>query len=81
MKDPRSKIKGEALVEFETKQIRDAVNAKAANLANYGQEVGMRLELPDHLQKNFRLLMNVAYDLKRKNPELRRNIKFDEEDN
>ena len=65
VRDPRSKgkVKNEAVVTFENKQVRDAVKAKAANLANYGQEVGMRLDLPDHLQKKFGLLMNLAYDL------------------
>ena len=80
VRDHRSKLKDEVIVHFESKQIRDAVRAKAANLANFGQEVGMRLELPDHLQKDFRLLMNLAYDLKKKNPDLKRNIKFDEDD-
>ena len=79
VRDPRSKIKNEAIVTFETKQIRDAVKAKAA-MASYGQGVGMRLELHDHLQKSFRALMNLAFDLKQKKRDLRRNIKFDEED-
>ena len=79
-KDPRSKVKDEAIVVFDNKQDRDLVKAKAANLANYGQEAGMRLELPDHLQKTFRILMNLAYDLKQRHTELRRNIKFDEDD-
>ena len=79
-RDPRSKVKDEVLVVFETKQVRDAVKAKAANLANFGQEAGMRLEVPNHLQKSFRMLMNLAFDMKQKNPDLRRNIKFDEEE-
>ena len=40
----------------------------------------MGLEPPDSLQKDFRALMNLAYDLKSKHPTLRRNVKFDEED-
>lgn len=80
VRDPKSKIKDEVVVVFETKQLRDAVRAKAANLPNFGQEAGMRLELPDHLQKSFKMLMNLAFDLKQKNSDLRRNIKFDEED-
>ena len=50
VRDPRSKgrVKNEAVVTFDTKQIRDAVRARAANLANYRQEAGMRL---DHLQE------------------------------
>ena len=40
----------------------------------------MRLEVHDHLQKDFELLMNLAYDMKQKNPVLKRNIKFNEDD-
>ena len=38
----------------------------------------MWLHVSDHLQKQFMILMNLAYDLKRKDPVLKRNIKFDE---
>ena len=80
VRDPKAKAKNEVIVVFETKQLRDSVRAKAANLANFGQNAGMRLELPNHLQKSFRVLMNLAYDLKQKNKDLRRNIKFDEDE-
>lgn len=70
----------EAIVTFETKEIRDAVRARASQLADYRDAAGMRLELPDYLQKDFRALINLAYDLKSKNVDLKRNIKFDEED-
>ena len=40
----------------------------------------MRLQIPDHLQKDFRILMNLSYDLKRKHNGLKRNVKFDESD-
>ena len=49
-------------------------------MADHRDTAGMRLELPDSLQKDFRALMNLAYDLKSKHPTLRRNVKFDEED-
>ena len=39
----------------------------------------MRLHIPDHLQKDFQTLMSLAFDLKKTNPQLRRNVKFDEE--
>ena len=38
----------------------------------------MRLHIPDHLQKNFQSLMNLSYDLKKRHPGLKRNVKFDE---
>ena len=40
----------------------------------------MRLHIPDHLQKEFHTLMSLSYELKKKYPGLKRNIKFDEED-
>ena len=77
--EKRPRNKDEICVYFENKQVRDHVKAKGPNLANYREEAGMRLQIPDHLQKDFRALMSVAYDLKKKNPDLRRNVKFDEE--
>ena len=77
--EKRPRNKDEICVYFETKQIRDHVKSKGPNLANYRDEAGMRLQIPDHLQKDFKALMSVAYDLKKTNPDLRRNIKFDEE--
>ena len=79
-RDPRSKIKNEVIVEFECKEIRDAVKAQGPNLANFWDEAGMRLHLPNHLQKDFKSLMSLSYQLKKKRPELRRNVKFDESD-
>ena len=79
-KKPRNKKKDEYIVKFESKHIRDAVKAAATNLVNFRETAGMRLHVPDHLQRDFRTLMNVSYDLKKRHTELRRNVKFDEED-
>lgn len=38
----------------------------------------MRLEIPDHLWPSFRVLQELGYELKQKNPTLRRNILFDD---
>ena len=40
----------------------------------------MRLHLPNHLQKDFKSLMSLSYDLKKKNPDLKRNVKFNEDE-
>ena len=40
----------------------------------------MRLHIPDHLQRVFRSLMNVSFDMKKKHPSLKRSVKFDEEE-
>ena len=76
----RGGARDEAVVVFETKGVRDTIKGKAANLANFGLEAGMRLDIPNHLQKDFKLLTNLAYDMKQKNPELKRNIKFDKDE-
>ena len=70
----------EVIVEFDCKEVRDTVKAQGPNLANYRDEAGMRLHLPNHLQKDFKALMSLSYELKKKNPDLRRNVKFDEND-
>ena len=76
----KNKIQDEYTVVFESKQVRDTIKSSASNLANVGEGAGMRLHLPDHLQRDFQTLMNLSFDLKKKNPLLKRNIKFDEED-
>lgn len=78
-KDPKAKIQNEVIVTIETKELRDAVRAQASNLANY-PDCGMRLHIPNHLQKDFKALMGLAYDMKQKYSQLRRNVKFDEDD-
>ena len=65
-REPRNKNKHEFIVTFETKQIRDAVKAVAPNLANFRETAGMRLHIPDHLQRDFHALMNLSFDLKKK---------------
>ena len=79
-KEPKNKNKHEYIAVFESKQIRDAVKAAAPNLANFRETAGMRLHIPDHLQRSFQTLMNLSYDLKKQHPALKRNVKFDEED-
>ena len=75
----KPKNKDEVCVEFENKQVRDAIKAQGPNLAKFRDEAGMRLEIPDGLQKDFKALMALAYDLKQTRKELKRNVKFDEE--
>ena len=75
----KPKYKDEVVVTFEEKAVRDAVKAQAHKLADHRETAGMRLQIPDHLQKTFRSLMNLSYELKKRNPDLRRSIKFDED--
>ena len=76
----KNKIDNEYIVTFESKHVRDTVKAAASNLANFREMAGMKLHVPGHLQRDFQALMNLSYDLKKKHTELKRNIKFDEED-
>ena len=69
-------VKDEVLVRFDSARERDDVRSFAKNLERKGR--GVRLEVPDHLWPNFRVLQQLAYELKVKNPTLRRNILFDD---
>ena len=75
----KPKYKDEMVAVFEDKGIRDKIKAQGPALAKHKDEAGMRLQVPDHLQKAFRALMNLSYDIKNKQPNLKRNIKFEED--
>ena len=70
-------ITDEALVVFETARDRDNVRSFARNLKGRGR--GLRLEIPDHLWSSFRALLSVGYELKQRNPGLKRNVLFDDD--
>lgn len=67
MVERKPKYADEVIVTFEEKSVQDAVKAQAHRLAEHRDETGMRLHIPDHLQKNFKALMSLSYDLKKKN--------------
>ena len=71
--------KDQALVTFETARQRDEIKAKAVNLRG-SDGVGCQMEPPDHLRTQYQAFQSLAYCLKKKTPELRRNIKFDDRD-
>ena len=73
---PAGAVRDEVLLTFATCRKRDDVRSYARNLERKGR--GLRLEVPEHLWPSFRLLQNLAYELKLKNPELKRNILFDD---
>ena len=74
---PRSKIKEEVIVVFSSVDVRDAVRGAARELAGV-PEADMRLEIPHFLQGSLKALEAVSYNLKKKHPGIRRNIKFDD---
>ena len=80
-KVPKSRsatMDGGGIVEFPSIELRDAVRSSAYNLAG-DRGSGIRLEIPVHLMNNFRALNQAGYRLKKKHPNCRRNVKFDDE--
>ena len=73
----KSKVRGETIVVFATVEIRDAVKRAAKELAG-DPDAGVRLEVPFHMQGSLKALESVSYNLKKKKPNMRRNIKFDD---
>lgn len=73
---PAARIKDEVVVVFSSIRERDDIRAHAKNLEKKGR--GVRLEVPDHLWPSFRVLQDLAFELKQKNPKLRRNVLFDD---
>ena len=68
------------MVTFATKEIRDMVRANASKLALLPKDTaGIRLEIPDYLQGNFRTLQNAAFQIRKKHPGAKRNVLFDED--
>ena len=70
------KVKDEVVVIFDSVRERDDIRSFAKNLEKKGR--GLRLEVPDHLWPSFRVLQELAYELKQKNAKLRRNVLFDD---
>ena len=70
-------VKDEVLLAFDSVGERDDVRTFAKNLERRGR--GLRLEIPDHLWPSFRALQSIRYELKQKNENLKRNIRFDDE--
>ena len=76
---PKSRYKNELLVRFNSVEARDVVRGDASNLAGRGSEVGIRLEVPNHLRASMKALQQVAYEIKTKHHGSKRNILFDDE--
>ena len=73
---PAPRIRDEVLVTFESIRERDEVRSHARNLEKKGR--GLRLEIPDQLWPSFRVLQDLAFELKQKDGSLRRNVLFDD---
>ena len=60
--EPRSKVQDEAVVEFTSPAVRDAVKSSGFKLE--GKKAGIRMEVPNYLRSDFHLLQNTAFKLK-----------------
>ena len=57
---------------------RDVAYAHASNLAGQNGKAGVRLEIPEHLRADFRLLENHGNIIRTAlGPDIRRSIRFD----
>ena len=74
--EPRSKIQQEAIVDFSTPAVRDAVKGSGFKLQ--GKRAGIRMEIPHFLKSDFNVLQSLSYRLKMANPEMKRSVKFDD---
>ena len=75
----RSKIQKEVLVRFRDSQTRDVVQSYAANLAEAGGNVGLRLDIPDTLRGLFRRFESHAAALRNRYGTVKRSVRFDDE--
>ena len=75
---PDSVIKSQVLVRFDSVSLRDEVKALGKNLSGRDRSVGIQIEVPDHLRGRFQTFQSLAYKLKSKYPNLRRNVKFND---
>ena len=77
-------VKHEALVRFTDIETRDMVIGAASMLARYIDDngrptAGMRIEVPAHLRKDFRLLFKFGQTLRTRHGKgVRRHVKFDD---
>lgn len=74
---PGSNAVVQVLVTFDSARSRDEVKAKASNLRGHDAS-GCQLKPPDYLRGQYQDFQSLAYCLKKKTPDLRRNIKFDD---
>ena len=76
VREPRSKIQDEAIVEFETSQIRDSVKSLGFKLE--GKRAGIRIEVPHFLRSDLQVLQNLSFKMKEANKNMKRSLKFDD---
>ena len=73
---PDLTAQSQVVVTFSSVGLRDEVKSMARNLSGTDRKTGVQIEPPDHLRGHYQAFQRLAFQLKRKNPSLRRNIKF-----
>ena len=73
---PREGAHDECRVIFESVEERDEARSHARNLVP--KAAGLRNDVPDHLRSSERVLDSVAFQLRRKFPAMKRNVKFND---
>ena len=77
----RSKIRNEVLVRFSSVSERDEVISHAVNLKDCQTDTGVRLDIPDHLQADFKVLIQYGNDARKHyGVDVRRSVRFFEEE-
>ena len=73
---PDLTAQNQVLITFNSVGLRDEVKSMAKNLSGSDRKTGIQIEPPDHLRSHYQAFQRLAFQLKRKNPALRRNVKF-----
>ena len=73
-----AKVQDEVVAVFSCSEVRDTIRRLARELAG-NPSAGIRLEVPRFLQPSLKALEAVSFNLKKKNPSMRRNVKFDDD--
>ena len=77
---PDYSAQSQIVVTFSSIELRDRIKSLGKNLCGAGRNVGIQIEPPDHLRGQYQSFQRLAYQMKKKFPSLRRNIKFSDPD-
>ena len=66
----------QVVVTFASIELRDRIKALGKNLRGSDKKTGMQIEPPDHLRGQYQSFQKLAFQMKKRFPSLKRNIKF-----
>ena len=73
---PDAAAQDQVVVTFDSVRLRDEIKSLGKNLSGQTRSIGMQLEPPDYLRPQYQAFQKLAFEMKKKSPGLRRNIKF-----